>query len=47
VFRLTPAAFIRWYYAHGQLSRQDKAALDALLHDLPDDILPPTSSAEP
>jgi predicted transcriptional regulator len=46
VFRLTPAAFIRWCYAHGQLSRQDKAALDTLLHDLPDHILPPTSSAE-
>jgi predicted transcriptional regulator len=47
VFRLTPAEFTRWCYAHGQLSRQDKAALEALLHDLPDHILPSTPSAEP
>jgi predicted transcriptional regulator len=47
VFRLTPAEFIRWCDAHGQLSRQDKAALEALLDDLPEHILPSTPSAEP
>jgi predicted transcriptional regulator len=43
VFRLTPAEFIRWCHAHGQLSQQDKAALYTLLHDLPDQALPPTA----
>ena len=47
VFRLTPAEFIRWCHAHGQLSQQDKAALHALLQNLPDHRLPPTAAAEP
>ena len=47
VFRLTPAEFTRWCYAHGQLSQQDKAALHTLLHHLPDPSLPPTAPAEP
>jgi predicted transcriptional regulator len=36
VFRLTPAEFIRWCHAHGQLRPQEHAALHALLHDLSD-----------
>jgi predicted transcriptional regulator len=36
VFRLTPAAFLRWCEAHGQLSAQDTAALRRLVHDLPE-----------
>jgi predicted transcriptional regulator len=47
VFRLTPAAFIRWCHAHGHLSPQDKAALRTLLQDLPDHRRPPTAAAEP
>jgi predicted transcriptional regulator len=47
VFRLTPAEFIRWYHAHGLLSPQDKAALSALLHDMPDEALPPTTQRGP
>jgi predicted transcriptional regulator len=47
VFRLTPAEFIRWCHAHGQFSRQDKAALHRLLQNLPDHSLPPTAAAEP
>ena len=47
VFRLTPVEFIRWCHAHGQLSAQDKAALAALLDDLPDQALPPTAQAGP
>jgi predicted transcriptional regulator len=47
VFRLTPAEFTHWYYAHGQLSQQDKTALHTLLHNLPDHTLPPTSRAKP
>lgn len=47
VFRLTPAEFTHWCYAHGQLSQQDKAALHTLLHHLADHTLPPTSAAEP
>jgi hypothetical protein len=47
VFRLTPAAFIRWCYAQGQLGRQDKAALHTLLHDMPDQALPPTAQIGP
>jgi predicted transcriptional regulator len=35
VFRLTPAEFIRWCDGHGQLSPQDKAALHALVQNLP------------
>ena len=47
VFRLTPAAFIRWCHARGLLSPQDKAALRTLLQDLPDHCAPPTAAAEP
>jgi predicted transcriptional regulator len=47
VFHLTPAEFIRWCHAHGQFSRQDKAALHRLLQNLPDHSLPPTAAAEP
>ena len=47
VFRLTPAEFIHWCHAHGQLSRQDKAALHTLLHDMPDQALPPTAQRGP
>jgi predicted transcriptional regulator len=47
VFRLTPAEFIRWCHAHGQLSQQDKATLYTLLHDIPNQALPPTAQAGP
>jgi predicted transcriptional regulator len=47
VFRLTPAAFIRWCHAHGQLGPQDQAALSTLLHDRPDQALPPTAQSGP
>ena len=47
VFRLTPAAFIRWCQAHGQLSPQDHAALHTLLHDRPEQALPPTAQRGP
>ena len=47
VFHLTPAKFIRWCHAHGQLSQQDKAALHTLLQNLPDHRSPPTAAAEP
>jgi predicted transcriptional regulator len=47
VFRLTPAEFIRWCHAHGHLSPQDTAALAALLHDMPEQALPPTAQAGP
>ena len=47
VFRLTPAAFLRWCHAHGQLGPQDKAALSTLLHDMPDYALPPTAQTGP
>lgn len=47
VFRLTPAEFIRWCHVHGQLSPQDRAALHTLLHDMPDQALPPTAQLGP
>ena len=47
VFRLTPVEFIRWGHTHGQLSPQDKAALFTLLHDTPDQALPPTVQTGP
>jgi predicted transcriptional regulator len=47
VFHLTPAEFIRWYDAHGHLSPQDKAALHALVQNLPQHRLPPAAAAEP
>jgi predicted transcriptional regulator len=47
VFQLTPAEFIHWCVAHGQLSPQDIAALHTLVHDLSDQALPPSSPAGP
>ena len=47
VFRLTPAVFIRWCQAHGQLGPQDQAALHTLLHDRPEQALPPTAQRGP
>jgi predicted transcriptional regulator len=47
VFRLTPAAFLRWCEAHGRLSAQDTAALRRLVHDLPEPTVSPTAPAEP
>ena len=47
VFRLTPAAFLRWCEAHGQLSAQDTAALRRLVHDRPEPTVSPTAPAEP
>jgi hypothetical protein len=47
VFRLTPAAFIRWCEAHGQLRPQDTAALRRLVHDLPEPTASPPAPAEP
>ena len=47
VFRLTPVEFIRWCHMHGQLSPQDKAALFTLLHDRPEQALPPTAQRGP
>ena len=47
VFRLTPAVFIRWCQAHGQLGPQDHAALHTLLHDRPEQALPPTAQRGP
>jgi predicted transcriptional regulator len=47
VFRLTPAEFIRWCHAHGQLRPQDYAALHTLLHDISDQALPPTAQIGP
>src|SRR5919109_836822 len=47
VFRLTPAEFIRWCHAHGQLSPQDHAALLTLLHDMSDQAWLPTARIGP
>jgi ABC-type nitrate/sulfonate/bicarbonate transport system substrate-binding protein len=47
VFRLTPAEFIRWCQAHGQLSPQEQTALHTLLHDMSDQALPPTGQGGP
>jgi predicted transcriptional regulator len=47
VFRLTPAEFTHWCYAHGQLSQQDTAALHTLLDHLPEHTLPSTAPIEP
>ena len=47
VFRLTPAAFIRWYEAQGQLRPQDTAALRRRVHDRPEPTASPTAPAEP
>jgi predicted transcriptional regulator len=47
VFRLTPVEFLRWCHAHGQLGPQDTATLHTLLHDMPEQALPPTAQAGP
>jgi predicted transcriptional regulator len=47
VFHLTPAEFIHWCDRHGQLSPQEKAALQALVQNLPASHVPPTAAAEP
>jgi predicted transcriptional regulator len=47
VFHLTPAAFLRWYEAHGQLRPQDTAALRRLVQDCLEPTAPPTAPAEP
>jgi BlaI family transcriptional regulator, penicillinase repressor len=47
VFRLTPAAFLRWCQAHGQLPPQETAALRQLVHDLPEPTASPPAPAEP
>jgi predicted transcriptional regulator len=47
VFRLTPAAFLRWCEAHGRLSACDIAALRQLVHDRPEPTVSPTAPTEP
>jgi BlaI family transcriptional regulator, penicillinase repressor len=47
VFRLTPAAFIRWCEAHGRLSPQDLAALRTLVHDLSEQTVPSQDHRSP
>ena len=47
VFRLTPAAFLHWYKAHGQLRPQETAALRRLVHNLPKPTASLPASAEP
>mgnify|MGYP003291786799 CR=1 FL=1 len=47
VFRLTPAGFIRWYEAHGQLRPQDTAALRRLVQDYLEPTASPTAPTEP
>jgi predicted transcriptional regulator len=47
VFRLTPAAFLRWCEAHGRLSACDIAALRQLVHDRPEPTASPPAPTEP
>jgi len=47
VFRLTPAAFLRWCEAHGRLSAHDIAALRRLVHERPEPTASPTAPTEP
>jgi predicted transcriptional regulator len=47
VFRLTPAAFIRWCEAHGRLSAHDIAALRRLVHARPEPTVSPTAPTDP
>jgi predicted transcriptional regulator len=47
VFHLTPAAFLRWCEAQGQLRPQDTAALRRLVYDRPEPTASPTPPAEP
>jgi predicted transcriptional regulator len=47
VFHLTPAAFLRWCEAHGQLRPQDTAALRRLVQDCLEPTASPTAPAEP
>jgi BlaI family transcriptional regulator, penicillinase repressor len=47
VFRLTPAAFVRWCQAHGRLSPQDLAALRRLVQDLSEQTVPSQDHRSP
>ena len=47
VFHLTPAAFLHWCEAQGQLRPQDTAALRRLVHDRSEPTASPTAPAEP
>ena len=47
VFRLTPAAFLHWCDAHGQLRPEDLTALHTLVRDLADRAWPPSAPAGP
>ena len=47
VFHLTPAAFLHWCKAQGQLRPQDTAALRRLVHDRSEPTASPTAPAEP
>ena len=47
VFRLTPAAFLHWCDAHGQLRTEYLTALQTLLRDLADRAWPPSGPAGP
>ena len=47
VFHLTPAAFLHWCEAQGQLRPQDTAALRRLVRDRPEPTASPTAPAEP
>ena len=46
VFHLTPAAFLHWCQAHGQLCPQETAALRRLVHDLPEPTATPISTSD-
>ena len=46
VFHLTPAAFLHWCQAHGQLCPQETAALRRLVHDLPEPTAAPISTPD-
>jgi predicted transcriptional regulator len=43
VFHLTLVEFLRGRHIQGLLSQQDKAAVRALVHDMPDEAPPPIS----
>ena len=47
VFHLTPAAFLRWCEAHGQLNVHDIDALRRLVQDCLEPTASPTAPAEP
>jgi predicted transcriptional regulator len=39
--QLRPSELVNWFYQKGDLSRKDKAELEALLRSIPDEALPP------